>query len=217
MIFSTYCYHSNYTPYTITFINDSDLYHVIIFYNRYEDYADYDDDIDIDDETANEYSFVINKTDLESSGTLFHIYKLSLLMTKDTSKLIYSKKGSNASSSHKWCLQSLKNWKGMYFTKNYEEHYGFDEYPLSIPDNIQYNEQNKEYYIYLFNTSVLYTVDDIYYDYLTTSKLTIIENDINNTSKLLYNIGLYDLCSKKVLSCLNTDLISTILNMIIAE
>ena len=121
MEFSCYHFHSNRLARIYTFIKDKDNFLVKTIKVR-----------DIDSE-YDEIEFMINEKVLKSIDILYDTYKLSLLFTKDTKNLIETDRG--------FGVYNLKNWKGLYLSKDYTFNYMFDCIPteLEMPENNQNN------------------------------------------------------------------------------
>lgn len=85
------------------------------------------------DEGYDEIEFLIDESELLSYDILYEKYVLSRMMTKDTKKLVKTSNG--------WGIYNIKNWKGLYFTKNYEISYNFKEMP-DINKKPEKNEEN---------------------------------------------------------------------------
>ena len=89
------------------------------------------------DEGYDEIEFLIDESELLSYDILYEKYLLSRLMTKDIENLVRTSNG--------WGVYNLKNWKGLYFTKNYEISYHFAEKPtMKEPEK---NEENLKKFI----------------------------------------------------------------------
>jgi hypothetical protein len=213
MEFSTFFYHSNQFPYCITFINNKkNLFEIIISTIDHEGYniEDFNEDI-----------FVLTYDELKNSKNLYKIYILSILMTENPKELIYSEKGTRISDNI-WCISTIKNWKGMYFTKNYEKSYAFETYPTEIIiDDIEINNEIKEYYLqefsrdnYLFskcNSKIVnnFLNDNIdkYIDY----NICLIEEQIKEVEKNVYSVKKYSLFVDKLTKSKNIEDTSSII------
>lgn len=197
MEFSTYFYHSNRNPYCITFINNKKgSYKIIVSIINAEDYV-----------LDNERIFVISYDELKHSKNLYKIYVLSLLMTYDTKELSYS--DGIEIMDCKWCIKTIQNWKGLYFTQHYNMRYGFHTYPTEIDiTDIGQNDIIKSYYMnefdkddYIFvscNSKVANAfLNDNIGKYIH-DKIIKLEGDIKDIERKIYSMKKYKIFIEKV-------------------
>jgi len=169
MEFSSYFYHSNYSPSCITFIkNKNNLFEVIISTLDSEFYIL---------EDFNEHKFVLTYDELQKSKNLYKIYILSILMTENTKTLSYAENGIEISNGQ-WYISAIKNWKWLYVTKHYDKCYAFETYPTEIIiEDIEANNEIKNYYLQQF--------EDDKYRFVTCNSKSINEYFTNNICKYI--------------------------------
>lgn len=135
MEYSVYYYHSNYDAKTFAFIRQNDLVKVVIGHL-----------LNFEDDSYEQFEFIITMERLKTLKKLYLNYMLSLLLTENVKKLTYCHQGPwMGFVDNVWCISCKKNWKGMYFTKNFTYSYGFEIYPEAIeikePEIIYYDKE----------------------------------------------------------------------------
>lgn len=193
---SIYHYHSNRVATIISFskLDDNFEINVIDIYDLDEDYT--------------EQYFYITKKELESCLGLYYAYMLSILLTKYTKKLEYID-GS-------WQILYRKNWKGLYFTKNYDycNAIGWENIPTTIifPEN----NNNKHHLFSRYNDDLsTHKIKGYLLKYLDEEEKEI-DNELKEIEKKTSKAKVYYIFTKVVLrGVFNEDIINDVFNKII--
>jgi hypothetical protein len=197
MEYSVYYYHSNNDTKTYAFIKQDNLLQIVI--GHLQDYLN-----DYVDATFEKYEFVITMDRLMSYKKLYVYYMLSLLLTENVNKLTYCQDGAWMDfTQNVWCISCKKDWKGMYFTKNFSYSYGFEDYPKSIKIT-EHNEMVIRYYEEVIDIEL--TVINI--DYLSEyvdEEIQKIEKELLKIEKEVYNQKKLILFSSKLIKFINDD------------
>lgn len=197
MEYSVYYYHSNNDTKTFAFIKKDNLIKVVI--GRLLDYLSHRVDATFDN-----FEFVITMDKLKSYKNLYLYYMLSLLLTEDVNKLTYCEEGAGmAFPQNVWCISCKKDWKGLYFTKNFTYCYGFE----FCPELFEMTERNKmilKYYENVFDVED----EEIKADYVSLfidEEIVKIEKELLNIEKEIYNKKKMRLFSSKLIKFINDD------------
>jgi len=152
MEFSAYFFHSNGSPYCVSFVNDtkSQLIEIIVSPICHRGYVVIPD---------KEFRFIVTPSELFSSENLSFMYNLSLIATQDKHQLFPFSldEGFDDIIDASWFIRALPNHKGLTYSSEYIPTYGFDEVPTQVSIlNVEENNAKKAKYLhsddYFFTT-----------------------------------------------------------------
>jgi hypothetical protein len=110
----------------------------------------------IDDNYKKTDEFVLQYDELVDSKNLYKTYIVSLLTTANPYNLSYHKSNKQKDWTStimdcKFCIETKKLKKGLYFDQHYSQSYGFDYYPTCILiDDEEENAKLKKHYLNIF-------------------------------------------------------------------
>lgn len=181
MKFSCYCHQDDESMYTIVF-SFAEYQNIIFVEMIHLSYALGN----LEEETC---KFFVEKEELQFIPKLHEFYQLSLLLTKNNTKLVY-----NDSVYNTWGITCRKHRVCKCFTDEYYDNYGFSEHPSVIFEKIskkkkcllKYNRYSIQYYKEIYDKDMVFNNHnylDMYYDYEMNKiekELGLLERDVHN-------------------------------------
>jgi len=216
MEYSCYYYHSNYRTTITVFVKKDDLIEVrfLNYYTFEDEYEDYDDDND--DNFSRDFKMIVTFEQLKELKSLYNYYQLSLLLTENINTLKYVK---NIKSDYMdgWAISSIKNWKGLYFTENYNQaSYIFKNIPTEpIIDDINFNDTVINYYTNTYETQSFLDTSTHYMSKFMTEEEKKIEKDLIQLEHHVAKEKIKVILSSRVKQFINDDTYKIILHKLL--
>jgi hypothetical protein len=216
MEYSCYYYHSNDKTNIIIFVKKGDLIEVrFLNYYTYEDeYSDNDDNDD--DNFSREFNMILTFEQLKELKCLYNYYQLSLLLTENINCLKYVK-NINSDFMYGWAISSKKNWKGLYFTENYNHiSHIFKNIPKEpIIDDINFNNTVINYYTNTYENKSFIDLSTFYMSKFITQEEKKIEKDLIQIEHCVAKENVKVILSSRVKQFINDDTYKIILSMLL--
>ena len=216
MEYSCYYYHSNYRTCITVFVKKDDLVEVrfLNYYTFEDEYEDYDDNSD--DNFSRDFKMIVTFEQLKELKSLYNYYQLSLLLTENINTLKYVK---NIKSDYMdgWAISSIKNWKGLYFTENYNQaSYIFKNIPKEpIIDDINFNDTVINYYTNTYETKSLLDTSTHYMSKFMTEEEKKIEKELIQIEHCVSKEKIKEILSSRVKQFINDDTYKIILHKLL--
>ena len=221
MEYSCYYYHSNDRTKITVFVKKDDLIEIrFLNYYTYEDEYDeiYDDNDDNNyDNFSREFNMIVTFEQLKELKSLYNYYKLSLLLTENINSVKYVK---NINSDHMdgWAIMSIKkNWKGLYFTENYNPiSYIFKNIPTKpVIEDINFNDTVINYYTNTYETKSFFDLSTYYMSKFMTEEEKKIEKELIQIEHFVAKEKIKVILSSRVKRFINDDTYKIILHKLL--
>jgi len=184
------------------------------YYTFEDEYEDYDDNSD--DNFSRDFKMIVTFEQLKELKSLYNYYQLSLLLTEDINSLKYIK---NIKSDYMdgWAISSMKNWKGLYFTENYNQaSYIFKNIPTApIIEDINFNDTVINYYTNTYETKSLFDESKYYMSKFITEEEKKIEKDLIQIEHCVAKENIKVILSSRVKQFINDDTYKIILHKLL--
>jgi len=217
MEYSCYYYHSNDRTKITVFVKKNDLIEVR-FLNYYTFEDEYDDDYDNndDDNFSRDFKMIVTFEQLKELKTLYNYYQLSLLLTENINSLKYVR-NINSDFMDGWAISSIKNWKGLYFTENYNPaSYIFKNIPKEpIIEDINFNDTVINYYTNTYETESFFNLSTYYMSKFMTEEEKKIEKYLIQIEHFVAKEKIKVILSSRVKQFINDDTYKIILHKLL--
>jgi len=217
MKYSCYYYHSNDIADIIIFVKKDDLIKV-----RYIKYYTYEDEYIVDDNNSDDnfsraFNMIVTFKQLKELKCLYNYYQLSLLLTENINCLKYVKKDINSDFMDGWAISSKKNWKGSYFTENYNPvSYIFKNMPKEpIIEDINFNDAAIIYYTNTYETKSFFDLSTFYMSKFITEEEKKIKKELIQIEHRVANDKITLILSSRVKQFINDDTYKIILHKLL--
>jgi hypothetical protein len=216
MEYSCYYYHSNDKTNIIIFVKKDDLIEVMfINYYTYEYKYEVQDDNN-DDNFSRKFNMIVTFEQLKDLKNLYNYYQLSLLLTENINCLKYVK-NINSDFMDGWAISSKKNWKGLYFTENYNHiSHIFKNIPKEpIIEDINFNETVINYYTNTFENKSYIDLSTFYMSKFMTEEEKEIEKELIKIEHCVSKEKIKEILSSRVKQFINDDTYKIILHKLL--
>jgi len=212
MEYSCYYFHSNDETNIIIFVKKADLIEVMfINYYTYEDEYPFNDDNE-DDNCSRKFNMILTSEQLKELKCLYNYYQLSLLLTENINCLKYVK-NINSDFMDGWAISSKKNWKGEYFTENYNHISHIFKYLPKEPiiADINFNDAVINYYTNKYENKSYIDVSTFYMSKFITLEEKKIEKELIQIEHYVAKENIKVILSSRVKQFINDDTYKIIL------
>jgi hypothetical protein len=216
MEYSCYYYHSNDKTNIIIFVKKDDLIEVMfINYYTYEYKYEVQDDNN-DDNFSRKFNMIVTFEQLKDLKNLYNYYQLSLLLTENINCLKYVK-NINSDFMDGWAISSKKNWKGLYFTENYNHiSHIFKNIPKEpIIEDINFNETVINYYTNTYENKSYIDLSTFYMSKFMTEEEKKIEKELIKIEHCVSKEKIKEILSSRVKQFINDDTYKIILHKLL--
>jgi len=212
MEYSCYYFHSNDETNIIIFVKKADLIEVMfINYYTYEDEYPFNDDNE-DDNCSRKFNMILTSEQLKELKCLYNYYQLSLLLTENINCLKYVK-NINSDFMDGWAISSKKNWKGEYFTENYNHISHIFKYLPKEPiiADINFNDAVINYYTNKYENKSYIDESTFYMSKFITLEEKKIEKELIQIEHYVAKENIKVILSSRVKQFINDDTYKIIL------